>query len=64
MRRKDLVKLGCDDPTCDCDPTVIYFHSACHIGAGTWVLYDKGTNKLVIACAECEAPIAQIEVVS
>jgi hypothetical protein len=62
MRRKDLAALGCSDPDCGHDHRIIYFHGSCHLGAGTWVSYDKETGRLTIECAECETPIAHIDV--
>jgi hypothetical protein len=60
MTRAELNGLGCSDPNCTADHSVIYFHQRCHQDAGTWTSFDKTTGVLTVECAECRKPIADI----
>jgi hypothetical protein len=62
LTRKKLDEMGCGMPNCDHDHTVLYFHSRCHLAAGTTAKYDKRTGLVTMMCRECEKFICEIKV--
>jgi hypothetical protein len=55
-----LDSLGCSNPGCTDDHSVVFFHPRCHPDAGTWTSYDKRTSLLTIECKCCGKPFVNI----
>ena len=54
---------GCQHPHCSHDNhREFFFHAACHPRGRIEVSYKYGSGVLVIACQECQTPIATIAV--
>ena len=60
--RSTLDLMGCSNPDCKHDHSVIYFHSHCHPKAALWPCYTKDDGVLVLECSECGATIAAVQV--
>jgi hypothetical protein len=58
--RRDLDRLGCTEPRCDCGVGDFWFAPRCHPDAGLEARYWKG--ELELTCRECEAFVATIAV--
>ena len=56
----ELNSIGCSDPDCTHDHSVVYLHPRCHPEAGTWASFDKGTGTLTIECVQCQKPFVGI----
>lgn len=48
---KELNDVGCSNPGCTGDHSIIYMHPRCH-EAGTFAFFDKTTGVLMLECAE------------
>jgi hypothetical protein len=59
--RKTLDPMGCSDPNCNHDHSVLFLDPGCH-EAPTWVAYHKATGTLKVMCAECDQTIVEIAV--
>lgn len=60
LTQEQLDNMQCAIPGCSKDHGPLYLHGRCHIEAPTEVVYFNG--ELMIACAECQSPIARIAV--
>jgi hypothetical protein len=59
--KQTLANRQCNTPGCDCDKGLLYFHATCH-GDSLKVVYHKERGHLFLYCAECENPVASIQV--
>jgi len=63
LTRLDLDPAGCGMPNCWHDHSVLYLHPRCHPSPGkTEASYHKASGTLKIACAECKALVAEVQV--
>lgn len=60
----DALAQGCGHPGCTYDHSTLYLTPLCHPGARVKVSITRGQTYFTVACAECEAIIAQIQVAS
>jgi hypothetical protein len=62
---EDVETAGCNAPRCTHDDHgMLYMPGRCHPGAGTRVVYTKGTGFIEVACHKCGEWIANIAVAS
>jgi hypothetical protein len=56
---QDALKgMGCGDPRCTNEHTVLYLHANCHERKGLDAAYDKDDGTLTLTCRECDREIA------
>ena len=60
LTRKELDRMQCGTPGCEEEHSVLFFHAACHPGAGTWARYEAG--EVTVECARCRQVVAVIAV--
>lgn len=59
-----LAAKGCANG-CHCEGDHgFWFHARCHVEAGVEVSYAANSGVIVVQCAACHAPVANIPVVS
>jgi len=61
-RRADLDPAGCDMPDCGHDHSVLFLVARCHMRAGVDASYHKKDGTIRLACHQCNAPVASLEV--
>ena len=62
LTRVDLDSMRCEAPGCKCNNTELVFRGQCHFDAPTFAVYNSKTGILTIECAECDKPIARVQV--
>jgi hypothetical protein len=62
LTQAELKNVGCSEPFCEHDHSVLFLHPRCHLKAGTEVSYDKRTGQLTIVCGRCKQHVATIAV--
>jgi hypothetical protein len=58
----ELNAMGCGNPNCRDDHSILYMHSGCHPGAGLDVAYSKPTGTMHLICRECEDTVLCVKV--
>lgn len=62
LTREQLDPMGCSNPNCTHDHSVLFLNQACHPGRGVEVKYTKATGVATIVCHACKAPVADLAV--
>ncbi len=55
-----LETMGCSEPGCMHDHSVLFLHGCCHVKGGSAVSYDKVSGLLTVRCMQCDALVAEI----
>jgi hypothetical protein len=64
ISKYELNVMGCGEPNCKHDHSVLYLHSSCHPRSATWTRYEKISETLVITCAKCDKEVVRIRLIS
>jgi hypothetical protein len=62
LTRNSLANMGCSNPDCTDDHSVLVFKQNCHPHEGLEARYEKATGLLTISCCVCETPLAAVPV--
>jgi hypothetical protein len=67
LTRKTLRKMGCADPSCTADHSVLYFHSLCCEDkrgneAPLQARYEKATGVLTLECVGCGNAVGAFQI--
>jgi hypothetical protein len=62
LTQATLDGLGCDNPGCDNDHSVLYLSPDCHPQAGLQLAYSKAHGQLACCCGACNTLIAMFAI--
>jgi hypothetical protein len=54
VTQKELNAMGCGNPNCRDDHSILYKHSSCHPGAGLDAMYSKPAGTMHLICANAK----------
>jgi len=58
----DLDQMGCGEPNCNHDHSILFMHARCHPRSGLDVAYHKALGAMVCTCKTCHAEVGRIAV--
>jgi hypothetical protein len=60
--QKDLDAIGCDEPNCNHDHSIIFMRQKCHPRANLEVAYHKALGVMICTCASCGLEVGRVAV--
>ena len=62
LTREDLEPMGCSNPICTHDHSVLFLHGKCHPNAGVEAAYVKNTGVLTVRCQRCKMLVVELQI--
>jgi len=62
LTKTELNAIGCGNPNCGDDHSMLYMYSTCHPFAGLDAMYNKPTGTMHLICRECEDTVLCVKV--